>query len=379
VPTAGATVTLPLAAAATSFTLTGLVNGTSYAVSLIATNTVGNSPASNTVSGAPAIAPQPPVTNLQAAPAPNSAVLSWIAPAGTATPTGYSITVSPAVPGSPFTAPAGATTFTVTGLTPGTTYLFTVTATYAAPDTGTPASVSLAPPGNAIITQDISVTRPVGALVLTQRCGVNGALPVEPASPGFAQLPALPASANQLGAAPTIDVARTVADPAFGQYPYPTDALNVPNPTYPTHCGLALGISKLVTTGTEAGKYFAIDGHLNQVNVVDTRDTDAGWVLSGSVTNFTSGANSFSGNYLGWSPVMTGDSGVTLEGYDQTVVGGPAVVPAFASGLTTPKVLASAAPNVGLGIATLDARLKLLIPVTANNGVYTAILTLSAV
>ena len=217
--------------------------------------------------------------------------------------------------------------------------------------------------------------------MLTQRCGVNGALPIEPATPGFAQLPVFPASADQVGSAPTIDAARTIADTKFGQYPYPTDALNVPNPTYPTHCGLALGISHLVTTGTEAGKYFAVDGHLNQVSVVDTRDTDAGWTLSGSVTNFTSGSNNFSGNYLGWTPVKTSDSTVTLENYDQTVVGGPTVLPAGPAqgGLTTPKVLASAAPNVGLGIATIDARLKLLIPVTANNGVYTAILTLSAV
>jgi hypothetical protein len=34
--------------------------------------------------------------------------------------------------------------------------------------------------------------------------------------------------------------------------------------------------------------------------------------------------------------------------------------------------------NQGLGIAYLDARLKLLIPVTANNGVYSATLTISA-
>ena len=62
VPTSGTTVNLPLAAGATSFTLIGLVNGTSYSVSLVATNTVGSSPASNTVSGTPAAAPPPVVT-----------------------------------------------------------------------------------------------------------------------------------------------------------------------------------------------------------------------------------------------------------------------------------------------------------------------------
>ena len=57
VPTAGATVTQSLAAGATSFTLNGLVNGTSYAVSLFATNTVGISSVSNTVNGTPAAPP----------------------------------------------------------------------------------------------------------------------------------------------------------------------------------------------------------------------------------------------------------------------------------------------------------------------------------
>ena len=378
IPTVGATVTTTLAAAATSFTLTGLVNGTSYAVRLFATNTVGNSPISNIVNGTPAVAAQPPVTNLAAAPAPNAAVLTWTPPAGTATVTGYTIGVSPTVAGAPFTIVGAASTFTVNGLTAGTTYLFTVTATYAAPDTGTPASVSLAPPGNAIITQDITVNRPVGALVLTQVCGVFGALPLEPASPGFGALGALGATGT--GFAPTIDNARTVPDPKFPQYPYPTDASNVPNPTYPTHCALSMGIGSLITSGTEAGKYFAATGRLNEVTIVDTRDADAGWVLSGSMTNFTSGSNSFSGNYLGWSPVRTSDSGVTLEGYDQNATGGPTIIPAFSTGLfTSSQTLGSAAPNVGLGIAVFDARLKLLIPVTANAGNYNATLTLSAI
>jgi hypothetical protein len=41
-------------------------------------------------------------------------------------------------------------------------------------------------------------------------------------------------------------------------------------------------------------------------------------------------------------------------------------------------VLGSANANSGLGIAAFDARIKLLIPVTADNGTYTATLTLSA-
>jgi hypothetical protein len=169
------------------------------------------------------------------------------------------------------------------------------------------------------------------------------------------------------------------ADPVFGQYPYPVDANGEPIPSYPTHCGLNLGISKLITSGPEAGKYFRIDGRLNQVTVVDTRNVDAGWNLTGSMSDFVSGTNSFSGNYLGWTPKASFDSGPTLEGYDMVTTAGGVTQPAFLTGMkTSPKNLGSAAPLKGLGIAAFDAHLRLLIPVTADNGTYSATLTLSA-
>jgi hypothetical protein len=43
------------------------------------------------------------------------------------------------------------------------------------------------------------------------------------------------------------------------------------------------------------------------------------------------------------------------------------------------KTLASAAAGNGVGIAVLDARIKLLIPVSANADTYTGILTLSSI
>ena len=60
VPTVGTTVNVPLAAGATSFTLAGLDYTTSYSVSLIATNSLGSSLASNTVVGTPGPPQQPP-------------------------------------------------------------------------------------------------------------------------------------------------------------------------------------------------------------------------------------------------------------------------------------------------------------------------------
>ncbi|MDO8362471.1 MAG: fibronectin type III domain-containing protein [Actinomycetota bacterium] len=372
VPTAGPTVTLPLAAGATSFTLTGLVNGTSYAVSLIATNSVGGSAVSNVVSGTPNPGARPAVTGLAAVPGTGAVTLNWVTPTGVA-PTGYTIAVSPVVAGSPFTAAAGATTFDVTGLTAGTNYTYTVTPTHPAPYVGTSASVSAVPLAAQNIIQDVTVVRPAGALVLTQRCGVYGALPIEPASPGFASLPAELASADQVGTAPLNSAG--LPDPQFVNYPSPS------SPTYPTRCGLDLGTSQLVTSGPLAGQYYTASGRLNQVTVSDTRDTDTGWTVNGTMSDFVvaGGGSSFSGNYLGWTPVVTDDSDATSAGYDQTVVAGAPVLPDTAAGLATPKVLSSAASGAGLGIAKFDARVKLLIPVSARSGTYAGTLTFTVI
>lgn len=376
VPTSGTTVTLPVAAPG-AFSLTGLTNGVLYSVTVKTTNAVGTGPSSNALTATVFdINARPAVTGLTAVPTFGQVTLNWVAPTIAPVPAVYTVAVTPVVVGSPFTTAAGALSFNVTGLVAGTVYTFVVTPVWTAPLFGNAASTIVASPPNTLVTQDISVIRPVGGLVLTQVCARYGALALEPASIGFSALSALPATGT--GIAPTTDAARTISDPAFNQYPYPTDALNVPNAVYPTHCALDMGIAALVTTGTEAGKYFAVSGRLNQVTVVDTRDTDSGWVLSGSVSDFTGPTDSFSGNYLGWTPVASGDSGLTLAGYDQLTTAGPTVLPNNATGLTTSKVLGQAAANVGLGIAAFDARLKLLIPVTANSGKYTATLTLSA-
>jgi hypothetical protein len=74
--------------------------------------------------------------------------------------------------------------------------------------------------------------------------------------------------------------------------------------------------------------------------------------------------------------VSSGVTGSTT--YNMVVNPGVAVDP-NAPGLGTSKVLANAPAGSGLGITTLDARLKLLIPSTVRAGTYTGILTFSAV
>src|SRR5205823_2624786 len=151
--------------------------------------------------------------------------------------------------------------YSFTGLADGTVYTFKVQGVYGA-NTG-PFSNSSAPiaPISTLVTQTITVTRPQGALVLTQVCGAHGA--------------------TTTGTAPTLGSGPGgTADPLFAQYPYPTDANGVPDANYPTNCSVDLGIAHLVTSGAGAGQFFEATGFISQITVVDTRDTDPGWTAN---------------------------------------------------------------------------------------------------
>jgi hypothetical protein len=395
----GATVTQT--GASSPINLTGLVNGTTYNLSLTATNSAGTSPAGTGV-GTPAPAPRAPVTGFTATPGTGKVDLTWVAPTGIA-PTGFSLVITPQG-GSATTVPlpAGTTSYSATGLAAGTNVSFQLTPLHPAPYTAPSSTVSSTPLAAQVLIQDITVTRPVGALVLTQVCGAYGSLAAETAQLGFpAGLPLAPAVNSSTVAAPTAGgTAPTLgangtggSDPVRGQYPYPTLADGTSNATYPTHCGINLGNAQYVRSGAGAGQFFAAEGRLNQVTVVDTRDGDLGWNVVGQVSNFSAGAGkSFSGSQLGWTPVKTEDTASFIDSlgntYDQLAAAGGSIAPntAVAAGLSSNRTLISAAPFAvagaasstgGLGTAIADARLKLLIPVTAQSGVYTATLTIS--
>jgi hypothetical protein len=120
---------------ATSATVTGLTNGTTYTFTVSATNSVGTglpSSPSNAVTPAALAAPGAP-TNVTATAGNAVATVAWTAPSNGGSPiTSYTITpyigmaaqTATTVTGSP-----PATSATVTGLTNGTTYTFTVSAT----------------------------------------------------------------------------------------------------------------------------------------------------------------------------------------------------------------------------------------------------------
>ncbi|MBI5415287.1 MAG: fibronectin type III domain-containing protein, partial [Candidatus Omnitrophica bacterium] len=111
----------------TSFTLTGLVNGTAYYFTVSGTNTSGESIRSNEMSATPVTLLAAPVLNVPTA-GNGQVSLSWSTVAGA---TGYKVyysTASGQYLAIPPVDAGGATTATVTGLTNGTMYYFTVSA-----------------------------------------------------------------------------------------------------------------------------------------------------------------------------------------------------------------------------------------------------------
>lgn len=125
------------------------------------------------------------------------------------------------------------------------------------------------------------------------------------------------------------------------------------------------------------GDRLASAGELRPVRVTDTRVSDPGWDVSAEVSDFAADdeTDTFTGAFLGWSPTVASAS----DG--QVVAPGDAVDPGFPSGdgLSVPRLLGSAEPGASRGSATLGAELDLQVPVDTAPGVYTAVLTITAV
>jgi hypothetical protein len=406
-PITGYTVTLSpggatqtVSGSTTTANFTGLSNFTAYTASVTATNTAADGTTNTSPAGTASFTPSPPAPTAPAAVAANqSALLTWNAPTGPA-PTGYSVVIHQVTPAGadigPIATGSTGTSYNATGLTNGTVYTFQVAAVYPGPQTGGLSATSAAfTPQGKFVTQTITVTRPQGDLVLTQICGNHTDIPADPAVgnwwPGSAAIPAVTTgTAPNLGSGP---IDSGTADPLFNQYPYPVDANGVPNPNYPTNCGINMGIARFITSGPGAGQFFQAKGFMNQVTVVDTRDTDPGWTATGNMGTFTNASGkTFGGNQLGWTPKLTSTTASFTDGsgnsYAMTAAQG-AVVAANtggAGGMSAGQPLGTAAAAVttgtsttgGLGIAVFDANLKLLIPVFAKSGTYTGVLTISA-
>ena len=139
-PSGGSPSTVSTNSTSTSYTVTGLTNGTSYTFKVKATNSIGDSvysTASDAVT--PKTTPGAP-TNVVGTPSSTQVVVTWTAPAsnGGGAITGYQIVWTDGGGGSDYVG-GGTTSYTATGLTNGTSYTFTVRASNN-PNTFTPAS-----------------------------------------------------------------------------------------------------------------------------------------------------------------------------------------------------------------------------------------------
>ena len=140
-PSGGSATTVSTGVTSTSFTLSGLTNGTAHSIRVAAVNSVGQGSYSSSVSVTPGVVPGAP-TSLSATPGNAQVSLAWTAPSsnGGSAITGYAISYS----GGTITTGTG-TSYNVTGLTNGTEYSFTVAAINAI-GTGTASSSASATP-----------------------------------------------------------------------------------------------------------------------------------------------------------------------------------------------------------------------------------------
>jgi fibronectin type 3 domain-containing protein len=133
----------------TSFTDTGLRNGTTYFYNVAANNSVGVSPDSNEVSVVPAATTGIPAapTGLAVSAGNGSVGLTWNASTGA---TSYSIYrgTAPGAEGATTVGTATANSFTDTGLTNGTTYYYKVTASNTAGTSASSNEASATPSGS---------------------------------------------------------------------------------------------------------------------------------------------------------------------------------------------------------------------------------------
>jgi hypothetical protein len=129
-----------------------------------------------------------------------------------------------------------------------------------------------------------------------------------------------------------------------------------------------------LTDAVNNGTFFESTGSLSPVTVSDARQqSKPGWSVSGQVSDFASGAKSFVGNKLGWTPQITSPNNAN------DVTAGAPIAAGATPGLKQGGALASALASHGFGTTVLGAALDLQIPVDTAAGAYSAVLTVTAV
>lgn len=314
----GATCTVTLPAAGCN--VTGLTNFTTYTFTATTTNAAAFTSAPSAASAA--VTPQPGAPAITGT-NPGNAQVQVVWSAATPAPINYTVTSTPGA----LVCTTSALTCTVTGLTNGTSYTFVVTANYAGGTTSSLASGSITPTGQ-FVTQTFTVTRPAGALLIGENCS------------SITGLPAGGAGYN-LG-------------------------------TVPQNCNVSFGTAVLNANAT----YYTATAPIDAIKVLDTRDTDLGWTVTGSMTPFTASSGSFAPCNFGLVPTAVGEGGPT--GYTQSLTAGAAVAPnctPATGGYGSSNVVAQANALGGFGYSDITGVASVQIPVSAPSGLYTAVLT----
>jgi fibronectin type 3 domain-containing protein len=160
--------TCSVSGTASSCDVTGLVNGTTYGVSVTATNSAGTSTPSTAVNATPATTPGAP-TSIGIAPSNGTLSVTWNAPSdGGSEITGYTVTVDNGID-TPSTCTTGGTTTTceITGLTNGSAYSVSVSATNGVGTTSSAGSVTATPATTPEAPTSLNVTVGNTSLIVT--------------------------------------------------------------------------------------------------------------------------------------------------------------------------------------------------------------------
>jgi fibronectin type 3 domain-containing protein len=129
----------------TSFTDSGLTNGTTYYYEVSAVNSAGQSPVSSQVSATPHLSVPPTPTGLTATSGNTQVALNWSSSSGATSYNIYRSTTSGGEGSTPYQTGVTSTSFTDTGLTNGTTYYYEVSAVNAAGQSPVSSQVSATP------------------------------------------------------------------------------------------------------------------------------------------------------------------------------------------------------------------------------------------
>ncbi len=122
-----------------------------------------------------------------------------------------------------------------------------------------------------------------------------------------------------------------------------------------------------------------VNGALNDVTVTDPRGTNAGWNLTGQVSDFVGPNGLILANNLGWSPAAVNITGALPADPAHTPVVTPGAVAVAGAGLGDARGLCSAPAGASGGAFQCGATLMLGVPGSTAIGTYTGVLTLTLV